>query len=272
MHLSNGFISALSLPLLLLSPATHAAPFENDVQPIVPERLHAPQLHVQTEAILNRPPVEGKPSPFSHLTLPAHLRPSRYESAVLGRRLLALSKTGVLTTVFPENITSERTPSDVAQTPIGLPEYIASCEEPSGNPTVLSLTISTSTLNAEAGSNVSLSLSWWDEYVHLTHHQPWSTANLPRLSLVGYLEEIPQQEAKKKDIPACFTRVHGDSVMWLPGKKWAAHEGLWTRIVVKEVYWIGGFGDRNYIGWLDPEEWHAVTAEEWQKVKLPGEK
>ncbi|KIV90988.1 hypothetical protein PV10_05582 [Exophiala mesophila] len=199
-------------------------------------------------------------------------RPTQYESTILARRLLAKSKSGVLTTVFPSHLTSPRVPAAVADTPIGLPEYIASCEEPTGNPTVLSLKISTATINANAGSNVSLSLSWWDEYVHLTHQQPWSAANLPRLNLVGYLEEIPQPEADEAGIPTCFVAAHPDSAMWLPGKKWAAHQGIWTRIVVQEVYWIGGFGDRNYIGWFDPEEWRAVTKEQWEAVRLPGEK
>lgn len=265
MYLFNTFLSALSL-LLLFSSSVQAAPVEHHLEELIASEQPL-QLPIQTEILHDHQSLEDETDALSSI-----FRPSRYKSTVLGRRLLALSKTGVLTTVFPENITSSRIPSDVAHTPIGLPEYIASCEEPSGNPTVLSLTISTSTLNAKAGSNVSLSLSWWDEYIHLTHHQPWSAANLPRLSLVGYLEEIPQEEAKEKDIPGCFTRLHGDSVMWLPGKKWAAHQGLWTRIVVKEVYWIGGFGDRNYIGWFDPDEWHAVKSEEWESVKLPGEK
>jgi len=94
--------------------------------------------------------------------------PTRYESTVLGRRLLALSSTGTLATVFPSNTSSyPRLPSGLENIPIGLPDYIASCEEPSGNPTLLALTISTSTRNAVSGSNVSLSLSWWDVSVPL---------------------------------------------------------------------------------------------------------
>ena len=262
MHLLR---TLLPICLPLLCSYARGAPVEDDLQlAIVEESL---PLQYQLEAPGDGTSIENQDEDLDSL-----FRPSRYESTVLGRRLLALSKSGVLTTVFPQNITSPRIPSDVAQTPIGLPEYIASCEEPSGNPTVLSLTISTSTLNAKAGSNVSLSLSWWDEYIHLTHHQPWSAANLPRLSLVGYLEEIPMDEAKEKEIPGCFTRLHGDSRMWLPGKKWAAHQGLWTRIVVQEVYWIGGFGDRNYIGWFDPEEWRSVERKEWENVRLSGER
>jgi hypothetical protein len=37
------------------------------------------------------------------------------------------------------------------------------------------------------------------------------------------------------------------------------------------VYWVGGFGDRNFIGWIPVEEWRAVRREEWEDVRLPGE-
>lgn len=42
-------------------------------------------------------------------------------------------------------------------------------------------------------------------------------------------------------------------------------------MVVNEVYWIGGFGDRAYIGWIPVEEWRNVTRGEWEAVRLPGE-
>lgn len=248
--------------------------------PVETLEIEARQLHVEARAQspIEQPPVRAQPQApielpsFEEDEASSFTIPSRYESTVLGRRLLGLSKTGVLTTVFPKNISSDRVPADVANTPIGLPEYLASCEEPSGNPTLVALTVSTSTQNALAGSNVSLTLSWWDQYVHLTHHQPWSAANLPRLNMVGYLEEMTDDEVKSKNIAGCFTKAHGDSVLWLPGKKWAAHKGLWMRLVVREVYWIGGFGDRNFIGWFDRDEWAAVKVDEWSAVRLPGEK
>lgn len=198
--------------------------------------------------------------------------PSRNESTVLARRLLAKSKTGVLSTIFPSNITSPYVPHAVANTPIGLPDYIASCEEPTGNPTLLALTISTSTRNVFAGSNVSLAISWWDEYVKLTHSEPWSAANLPRASLIGWLEEMSKEDVDKVDVVSCFTDVHGDSRWWLPGDKGAAHQGIWMRMIVEQVYWIGGFGDRAFIGWFDPDIWRETTVQEWQAVRLPGEK
>ncbi|KAI1617469.1 pyridoxamine 5'-phosphate oxidase-domain-containing protein [Exophiala viscosa] len=253
--------SSLFTATLLLASRVSCIPVDHSH-----EQLALDQEIVPIETETSEAPLVIDDDDFSSFTIP-----SRYESTVLGRRLLALSKTGVLTTVFPESINSTRVPEDVARTPIGLPDYIASCEEPTGNPTLLALTVSTSTKNALAGSNVSLALSWWDEYVHITHKQPWSAANLPRLSMTGYLEEMTDEEVSSGGIAACFTKAHVDSVMWLPGKKWAAHKGVWMRMVVREVYWIGGFGDRAYIGWFDPEEWHGVKVDEWSEVRLPGE-
>ena len=210
--------------------------------------------------------------------------PSRYTSTLLARRLLARSPTGVLSTIFPsmhdssdsdpdpdiDIDTSSSAPSSVASTPIGLPDYLADCED-TGDPTLLALSVSTSTRNAVAGSNVSLAISWWDNYVRLTQREPWSPANLPRASLIGYLEEMSEKEVEQGEIENCFTGVHRDSRLWLPGDKSAAHLGRWMRMVVQEVYWIGGFGDRAYIGWFDPEEWRSIRKQDWDMVRLPGE-
>lgn len=240
---SYAFLFALSV--LTKAPMSHASPLPSSIE--IPLSAHAP-------------------SPFSI--------PTRYESTVLGRRLLALSPTGVLSTIFPNDTDAASPlslpPSSVVNTPISLPDYLADCEF-SGNPTLLALGVSTSTKNAVAGSNVSLSLTWWDQYPLYTHRQPWSAAALPRLSIIGYLEEIPLKVAKKTGIEECYTRVHGDSRLWLPGDREAAHQGKWVRLVAEEVYWIGGFGDRAFIGWFDPKEWRGVKEEEWKAVRLPGE-
>ena len=68
----------------------------------------------------------------------------------------------------------------------------------------------------------------------------------------------------------CFVNKHPDAKYWLPGNP--IHESEWVRLVVTQVYWIGGFGDRAYIGWIDAADWRNVTREEWEAVELPGEK
>lgn len=90
--------------------------------------------------------------------------------------------------------------------------------------------------------------------------------------MIGYLEGISIEDAKEEGLQRCYLRGHPDARLWLPGDRHAAHGGRWVRLVVQEVYWMGGFGDRHWIGWFDREEWAGVTEREWRAVRLPGEK
>ncbi len=237
---------------------------------------------------------------------PVHRIPTSLESAVLARRILALTRFGTVSTVFQQEAIADKVPSvhswenrplGLAGIPVGLPEYLANCEEDAGNagnPTLLAIRIATTFKNARAGSNVSLSLQWeppfppaarlsvlesvqkvigWasgsaDDKADASAFPP-SVAALPRFSLIGYLEPITGQDAPDSAVASCFVRAHPDAKYWLPGSR--VHQSEWQRLVVTQVYWIGGFGDRAYIGWIPAEEWHNVTRADWEKVKLPGE-
>jgi len=104
---------------------------------------------------------------------------------------------------------------------------------------------------------------------------PYSAANLPRFSLLGYFEPITGGDDRSpgsvgEDLARCFVETHPDARYWLPGSR--VHESHFVRLVVTAVYWLGGFGDRAYIGWIDAADWHNVTRAEWEAVSLPGEK
>jgi hypothetical protein len=217
--------------------------------------------------------------------------PTSYESAILARRILNLTPLGTLSTIFPSShhpssssSSSEndpkQVPSDLEGMPIGLMDYIADCEG-TGDPTILAMSIATSFRNVASGSNISLSLRWTPPYppksrISLSSSSstpdtvPYSAVNLPRFSLLGYLEKIPEEDVTSKGVGECFVEKHRDAKLWLPGNR--IHASEWARLVVREVYWIGGFGDRAYIGWIPVEEWRGVTREEWEEVRLPGEK
>lgn len=253
--------------------------------------------------------------------------PTAYESAVLGRRILALTPLATISTVFPTSYSAadedadglprsvllEHRPAGLGGVPVGLMDYIADCEG-AGDPTILAIRIATSFKNADAGSNVSVSVSWtpphpprkriesdeeeegswaslyravrswWaarkrqqqdgdqTQKKHKKHSHdpaPYSAANLPRFSLLGYLETIPADTSAGDDLRSCFLDSHPDARYWLPGNR--IHESEWVRLVVTQVYWIGGFGDRAYIGWIPAAEWRNVTRGEWEAVRLPGE-
>jgi hypothetical protein len=190
--------------------------------------------------------------------------PTVHESAVQARRILRLESIGTLSTVFPSHHATENRPS-VDGAPIGLMDYFGDCEPDTGNPTILAITIATSFKNVDAGSNITLSMRWHPQ------DSVWrSPASLPRFSLVGHLEDISAEEVSKQSLTTCFVKYHPDAAWWLPGNR--IHESKWVRLVVDEVYWIGGFGDRAYIGWIPTEDWYSVTPEEIESVRLPGEK
>ncbi|KAF2745794.1 hypothetical protein M011DRAFT_469056 [Sporormia fimetaria CBS 119925] len=193
--------------------------------------------------------------------------PTVHESAVQARRILRLERIGTLSTIFPNNDhpnPHHGPPSSVSGTPIGLMDYFADCEPQRGDPTILAINIATSFRNVAAGSNITLSLRW-----HPPNKQHYSAAAIPRFSLVGYLENIKDEDVVKGLLPACFVKYHPDAAAWLPGNP--IHTSHWTRLVVQEVYWIGGFGDRAYIGWIPLEEWQSVTEDEIQSIRLPDE-
>lgn len=264
-------------------------------------------------------------NPSTPVTTDGFRIPTSYESAVMGRRILALSKLGHLSTVFPHSSSSSgeqvegsgdvseegwRQPEGLGGSPIGMMDYVGDCEE-EGNPTILAITIATSFRNVRAGSNISVSMRWTppyppskrissedsastsssmldklrriffgspsdsdgdddDEGDELPDTVPYSAANLPRFSLMGYLEKVDASEAEDKDFASCFVRKHPDAKYWLPGNP--IHHSEWARMIVTSVYWVGGFGDRAYIGWLPIEEWNSVSREEWEAIQLPGEK
>ena len=86
---------------------------------------------------------------------------------------------------------------------------------------------------------------------------------------MGYIERISDAEVKEQRIDECFLSKHNDSALWQPGTD--IHESWWARLVVEEVYWFGGFGDRARIGWLPIEEWRGVTEKEVQEYRMIGE-
>lgn len=221
-------------------------------------------------------------------------RPSWFTSTLMARRLLALSPSGVISTIFPESIPpSSHAPSSVAGLPIGLREYIADCDgslpaelthDDNGDPTILALRVATTFKNIAAGSNFSLEIDWWDHLdaaAPVYPGLPLSPAALPRVTLFGYLDTLPAlSEQPSENLEKCFLASHPDARVWLPGAAGSPHSSFWARMVVTHAYWIGGFGDVQQIGWMNVSDWKGIRrygsavgdGRGWEDVRLPGEK
>jgi hypothetical protein len=189
--------------------------------------------------------------------------PTVHESAVMARRILRLETIGTLSTTFPDSSSDYRRPKDVSGKPFGLMDYFGDCES-KGNPTILAMPIASNFRNVAAGSNMTLSLQW-----HPPVNRPYSAAEMPRFALIGYLERIGAGFREAARLGICFAKAHPDSVLWMPGNR--IHTSYWARMVVTEVYWIGGFGDRAYIGWIPIDDFRGVTEDEIANIRLPGE-
>ncbi|MCJ1283156.1 hypothetical protein MMC26_002483 [Xylographa opegraphella] len=227
------------------------------------------------QEILSPPPPQhifSNPPPTSPLTTRI---PTVHESAILARRILQLSSIGTLSTVFPPTaaVDSSRSgpPPHLDGAPIGLMDYYATCAPAPHEPTVLAIAIATSFRNTAAGSNLTLSLRW-----HPPAHAPperdpytYSPANMPRFSLLGHVRALDAEEVRAGEVRECFLKRHPDAQAWTPGNE--IHLSYWARVVVEQVYWIGGFGDRAYIGWIPVEEWRGVTQREVDEARLVGE-
>lgn len=150
-------------------------------------------------------------------------------------------------------------------------EYYASCAPHAYNPTILGVTIATTMKNAASGSNVTLSLRYHLPADAPPTDDPWAylPANLPRFALVGYLEKLSAEEVREHNIRECFLAAHPEASIWEPGSD--IHDSWWGRLVVQEVYFFGGFGDRARIGWIPIQEWRRVTQEEVERYRLVGE-
>ncbi|KDQ53467.1 hypothetical protein JAAARDRAFT_39148, partial [Jaapia argillacea MUCL 33604] len=160
------------------------------------------------------------------------------DAARLARQLVDLSpnSVGTMATVYPSD--HEGLPGQ----PFALQEYYASCHA-NGSLTLLFLPISRHSQNILKSPSHAASISIWSE-------RP--AANRARVSLIGnvtiYLDDdpVPQEE----DIRKCYLSKHRDARWWLPGDEDAPHLSYWARFDPHSIYFVGGFGDEHYIGYI----------------------
>ncbi|KAF3354750.1 hypothetical protein VdG1_07236 [Verticillium dahliae VDG1] len=171
-------------------------------------------------------------------------------------------------------------------------DYVADCES-EGNPTILAINIATTFQNIRAGSNLSVSVRWTPPYPPVNrmmmaapHHRGHAIGPAGRSWLQRARDYLFSQGPASSSCSASSShdndgekcQSHDDEhtrglprdTYWLPGNR--IHASEWARLVVTSVYWVGGFGDRAYIGWLPVDDWHSITRDEWEAVELPGER
>lgn len=150
--------------------------------------------------------------------------------------------------------------------PVGFVEYYADCKQ-DGEPVMLMIGISSSNKNIAAGSNASLTIRVGDHQPgdRVDHHYigevPFSVAGSPRLNLKGQFVNY-QPTASEKEY---FVSRHHEAISWFPGNP--IHESHWVKFKIDSVYFVGGFGDRAYIGQIPVNKY--LSAEPFPSKKVP---
>ncbi|KAI0663493.1 pyridoxamine 5'-phosphate oxidase-domain-containing protein [Cubamyces menziesii] len=149
----------------------------------------------------------------------------------------------------------------LAGEPFALQEYYASCHA-NGSLTLLFLPISRHSQNILHSPAHAASISIWSD-------RP--AASRPRVSLMGNVTVFPDlsRTPDLASIQACYIAHHPDARWWLPGPR-EPHVAYWARFDPHSVYFVGGFGDEHYIGYIPLEMYQAALSGDDQGLSVAG--
>lgn len=142
-------------------------------------------------------------------------------------------------------------------------EYYVDCDN-DGDIYWLVVDIGSCYQNILRGSEYTFTIRVGDHHIHESVELEYpgaivdSPAGSPRINLQGKLTPV-EDTNKFEQLEKCFLKRHPDSNLWIPGKS-QSHRSHWMKLSVTDVYMIGGFGDRAYIGSIDSGIYHSVTS------------
>ncbi|WEJ97311.1 hypothetical protein PSN45_004861 [Yamadazyma tenuis] len=148
--------------------------------------------------------------------------------------------------------------------PVSSVEYYADCDN-DGDFFWLVVDIGSSYQNIISGSKYSFSIRVGDHHIHEDVNLEYpggivdSPAGSPRIILQGELQDVEDKDGKYGSLEECFLKRHPDSKMWIPNKS-QSHKSHWAKFIVDDLYMVGGFGDRAFIGTIDTGIYHSVTS------------
>ncbi|KAI0358468.1 hypothetical protein OH77DRAFT_1184802 [Trametes cingulata] len=149
----------------------------------------------------------------------------------------------------------------LAGEPFALQEYYASCHA-NGSLTLLFLPISRHSQNILHSPAHAASISIWSD-------RP--AASRPRVSLIGNVTVFPvlSDTPDLANIQACYIAHHPDARWWLPGPR-EPHVAYWARFDPHTVYFVGGFGDEHYIGYIPLEMYQTALSSDGAGLNVAG--
>lgn len=192
-------------------------------------------------------------------TLVASHIPGEIEAASIARTL-----------VFRESLSNVNTFKTIAKDekevriPVSSMEYYVDCDN-DGDIYWLVVDIGSTYQNILKGSEYSFTIRVGDHHIHDSVNVEYpggivdSPAGSPRVNIHGVLHDVEDVDGKYDKLEKCFLDRHPDCKWWIPNKS-KSHSSHWMKLEVDDVYMIGGFGDRAYIGSIDTGIYHSVTS------------
>ncbi|GEQ67938.1 hypothetical protein JCM33374_g1604 [Metschnikowia sp. JCM 33374] len=163
------------------------------------------------------------------------------------------------------NVNTIQRVSDSVEVPTSSMEYYADCDS-DGDPYWLVIDIGSPARNIAHGSSYSFTIRAGDHPAadHVDPEYPGgissSPAGSPRLTLKGDIVNVTNSSSEDiSNLEKCFIKRHPDAKWWLPSNTKSPHKAHWVKIIVSDVYIIGGFGDRAYIGPIPGDDYHGAN-------------
>lgn len=201
--------------------------------------------------------VEAVPEPVIESASPTKgsfsTRQSREEAAIEARQFVYDQSFGTLNTINQSG--------NYEGFPAGQIEYYIDNAEEDATLLLIAVDMSSAFRNINNGSPSSLSIRTGDQPDGQT---PLRAAAAKRIILYGEFDYVePSIKAK-----AAFFAAHPDALEWAPGVP-GFHKTQWIKFTITGIHYIGGFGDRHYIGSIPVDKYTEAPVEE--RCEHPGD-
>lgn len=194
----------------------------------------------------------------ANINLP--LRPTVEDGALVARTLIKRESLANVNTI--QSITKGDKSYEI---PVSSMEYYADCDN-DGNLYWLVVEIGSTYQHIRSGSPYSFTIRAGDHALKedVSPDYPGgiasSPAGSPRVNLKGQLKDVEiENPLDYAALEKCFLSRHPDAQWWLPSNIVSPHKTHFVKFEVDDIFIIGGFGDRAYIGPVDSELYHLTS-------------
>ena len=195
------------------------------------------------------------------------------EAAVKARALVASEGVGFIGSVM----SSPPNAYDNGYAYASMDYFVDQCVDESlqssnGSPLLLLSTLEVATQNILKNNRISLAIRSKSGASHNDGSERWNKATdeerayaeklvrlagpaalTSRMTLLGTISGLNTLE--ENDVATkCFLARHPDAKMWIKFADFSFY-----RLDVEHIYWVGGFGDSHYIGWIDRNKYYNAS-------------